>query len=31
VTYTTPANTGTVHITATYSTLPPAQFTETVN
>ena len=31
VTYTTPAKTGTVTITASYSTLPPAVFTETVN
>src|SRR5581483_5461021 len=31
VTYTTPAKTGTVTITASYSTLSPAVFTETVN
>jgi hypothetical protein len=31
VTYTTPPQTGTVTINATYSTLPPAVFTETVN
>jgi hypothetical protein len=31
VTYTTPSHTGTVTITASYSTLTPAVFTETVN
>jgi len=31
VTYTTPSQTGTVTINATYSTLPSAVFTETVN
>ena len=31
VTYTTPAHTGTVTINASYSTLAPVVFTETVN